>query len=186
MLNQVQTVVDLQAQQDAVILEAASTLNENGAVMQVTRWSVAASKRAVLQFDISSIPQNADVIGGELCLVLAQGAGWNSTVDVHRLETAWSESSVSWGAPWISAGGDYVATASDSKVLAVFSVVGTVTCWDVTSDVQAHHADASSNHGWLAKDALDPTAGNGETQFFGASEHADKPTRPYLKVTSCL
>jgi len=186
-VGQTQSVAAIAATDDAFVLEALPQDSNNGAgdELQVMRWSVAASKRSLIQFDITTLPNGASVIASELCLVLSKASGWASTIAVHRLDTPWAELSVSWASPWTNAGGDFNATASDNKSFIALTLGGTVTCWDVTSDVQMHHATPSSNHGWVVKDAAEPALGNGETQFFGSRTHAELSKQPVLNVTYC-
>jgi hypothetical protein len=185
--NEQEVVTKLTALADAYVDQALPDATFDLSQLVVTRWLPAgkASKRALVRFDLASLPAKTTILNAKLCLTLDLTASWSATLGVHRVTTAWAEANVSWNAPWQKPGGDFVAQASDSSKVAVFDPADTKVCWNVTTDVQALVAAPASNHGWLVRDQEEPQAGNGETQWLAASESATPSRQPRLAVTHC-
>lgn len=131
-----------------------------------------AFRRAMLRFDVSTIPPGSVVQSARLTLYQSRSRGAHP-VTVHRLLSAWGEAgsnggdagvgapaqpgdatwirrihpATSWGAP----GGDFVSTASASLVVA--NVAGAYFEWPSTAglvaDVQGWVNVPSTNHGWI-------------------------------------
>ncbi len=137
------------------------------------------ARRAVLQFDLSSIPPGSIINSVTLGMTVTRGSNHAATpMSLHRVTTAWGEGSNSCGArgggqgeaavtgaaTWNSAthnqttwstpggGGDYSTTVSSSTL-----VDSTAPVWPSTQemidDVQGWLDDPLSNHGWILMDA---------------------------------
>ncbi|MCK5321105.1 DNRLRE domain-containing protein [Candidatus Pacearchaeota archaeon] len=78
--------------------------------------------RALLQFNISSIPQTDTVLNATIQVYLETATGFsNITVKAYRLTSEWIEAEASWNNrtnsfSWSSIGGDYDSTELDSQV----------------------------------------------------------------------
>jgi len=181
-------MVNLTASDDAFLAENQPNKTYNTNQLLIKRWVKIgkAVNRSVIRFDLASLPAKSQILSSKLCLTLDFGAGFNTTVDVHRLTKSWSESTVAWAKPWSKNGGDFDASATDTQLIPVFTTAGTEFCWDVLADVSDFHNKKASNHGWLAKDQSEPGNGGGETQGFGSSEHNNTSKRPRLEVSYCL
>jgi len=116
------------------------------------------ARRALVQFDLSSIPEGSIINSVTLSMRVDQGGqNQTATMTLHRVNTAWGEGSngcgpkgggqgepaVNGAATWLSArhnanpswgipGGDYNSTASGSAVSLTGSRGGEVVVWDST------------------------------------------------------
>jgi hypothetical protein len=161
-------------------------------------------RRALVRFDISSIPQGATITRVRLTFSVDRTQAGPLPFELHRVSTAWSEGienaggeegrgasnpsgatwtraslTTTWGAP----GGDFEATSSGS---ANVSAPGTVVRWEgagLVADVQAWLVSPSLNHGWLVKP--DASSGTRTAKRFGSREGAPAG-RPTLVVDYTL
>ncbi len=181
-------LVELTASDDAFLAENQPNKTYNTHQLLIKRWVKIgkAVNRSVIRFDLASLPAKAQILTSKLCLTLDFGAGFSTTVDVHRLTKGWSETTVAWAKPWSMGGGDFSAAATDTQLIPVYTSSGTEFCWDVVADVKDFHGGKAKNHGWLAKDQAEPGNGGGETQVFGSSENNNKSKNPRLQVGYCL
>jgi hypothetical protein len=130
-------------------------------------------RRAVMAFDLSSIPTNAVVTQVSLTLTLLKGNGGDTPVTLHRLTQNWGEGtssggpqgalstpgSATWihtsysGAFWTNPGGDFDPTTSATQVVGSFGAP----VWDsttsgnqrVVNDAQGWVSNPASNFGWI-------------------------------------
>lgn len=162
-------------------------------------------RRALIRFDLSAIPQGSEISAVELQLTIDKvpldSTGGISTV--HRLLGDWGESSsnapgpegqgtraVTGDATWIhtffatntwnAAGGDFIATASQS---ANFSSspqsLNFLSSAQLVSDVAAWVDNPAFNFGWIV---LGDEPANQNARRLLSREHADSLKRPRLKV----
>jgi len=145
---------------DATIDEA--NANTNFGTLE-TLCAEADSKdcRALVHFDISTIPTNSTITSATLSLYISStsySGGTTRSYSTHRVDTArtWTDIGVTWnkynGSNWASSGGDFNATATDTQV-----VDGADTGWvdwTVTADVTAF-TSGTENNGWLIKDTVE-------------------------------
>ena len=134
--------------------------------------------RALLEFDLSSVPAGSTINSVTLSLSVTQtpSGGISSTFEVHKLLDSWGEGSGSdhggslatagsatWnvrsspGTAWTTAGGDIAQTISASASIigtGVYSFSGP----DLVTDVQNWLNDPTSNDGWLLKSGSESTA----------------------------
>jgi hypothetical protein len=135
-------------------------------------------RRALIRFDVSSVPANAQIQSVKLTLTTLKAAGNNTTphnFTLHKLLNNWGEGTSSGlgnGSPattkdatwqntfypssnWIINGGDFVNTASAATV----GILNELTEWSsiqagniqMLNDVNAWVADVNTNFGWLIK-----------------------------------
>ncbi len=158
-------------------------------------------RRAVLHFDLSSIPAGSTVNSANLVLQMDKTIAGAATVNAHRLLADWGEAGsvgsrgeggggsaqtndATWlhsffsTTSWTSAGGDFTAAASASQTL---SGTGSYT-WTSTqlnADVQAWIDSAANNFGWiLIGDESKATT----TKRFLSRNSNDASLRPQLVV----
>ena len=124
-------------------------------------------ERALLEFDLSSLPKGRRAVTATLSLYCIGAYRWNKTewvmlpslsriVEVHRVTTDWLGWSFTYwdsatypDAPWNTPGGDFApATASVN-----FEVPSQWNQWIVTEDVRGWYEGTQPNYGWLLKDA---------------------------------
>jgi hypothetical protein len=130
-------------------------------------------RRALMRFDVSSVPANAQIISVKLTLTTLKAAGNQTTphnFTLHKVLSNWGEgtsSGLGSGSPatindatwqktfypttnWTTNGGDFVSTPSATTV----GILNEFTVWtssQMLSDVNAWISNPSSNFGWLIK-----------------------------------
>ncbi|MDH3512896.1 MAG: DNRLRE domain-containing protein [Gammaproteobacteria bacterium] len=128
-------------------------------------------RRALLSFDLSAIPAGAVITDVSLTLTIENAQG-PVTGSLHRLLKDWAEgdqggtgqgggmpsqptggNDVSWtltglGPSWTSAGGDFIAGASDTESIP-FNGTVTFSGDGMESDLQAWVNEPSGNFGWI-------------------------------------
>jgi hypothetical protein len=132
--------------------------------------------RALIQFDVNSIPSSATVEIAMLTLCYENGpsaAAQGRTNSLHRATSGWVELVVTW---LLQPSFDPVAT--DSVVVPAAQVC---ISFDVTTDVQGW-VDGTSNFGWVLKDSLEDTSGNSEARY-RSRETSETDEHPHLDIT---
>ncbi len=179
---------------------AGSLSNGQGAYVFSGKTSQGLIRRALFQFDLSLIPAGSTITSATLTLHSDQAQG-AATYTLHRLLATWGEGTSDAGAPggagtdattgdatwlhrfhatstWTNAGGDFVASASASKIVAgagTYSWSGT----GLAQDVQTWLDGGATNAGWAL---LGNEATAGSAVRFGSSEHATASMRPELTI----
>jgi hypothetical protein len=182
-----------------------SLSNGIGEFMFSGRAGDGSKRRAVLAFDLSSIPSGATVTNVTLSLFMSRTLPVGAfSFELHRLLANWGEGAsnaagggggagtasspndATWihrffpGTLWTSPGGDYSATVSATQSV---DDVGTYV-WgssvQLVADVQGWVNAAASNFGWIlvGGENTQPTA-----KRFNTRENLDAATRPVLTVT---
>jgi len=167
-----QTTITFQAEMDNTIFaengNVSGGMSTNLFVGRTQGGNGTTLRRALISFDISSIPAGATVMSANLRVSGTNGGP--NTVSVHRLSADWGESNSSgsgqggpastgdatWthrffgagGSTWTNLGGDFILTpSSDASVLngsnTTFATSG------MTSDVQSWVDNPGSNFGWI-------------------------------------
>jgi hypothetical protein len=145
-----------------LFLYAGRTNNSNPAV-----------RRALLRFDVSGVPANAQIQSVKLTLTTLKSAGSQTTphdFTLHKVLTNWGEGTslgsgagatattndATWqntfypSSNWTTNGGDFVSTASATAV----GIYNELTIWtspQMLNDVTAWMANPATNFGWLIK-----------------------------------
>lgn len=112
-------------------------------------------QRALLHFDLSSIPPGSRIDSAILTLHVLRTGGAATGVALHKVTSEWNELASTWshaifpGTPWTTPGGDFepTATASTGDVPSSRSIVIS----NLTGDIQSWVNDSSSNFGWVLK-----------------------------------
>lgn len=206
---QTTTSVTLNPSKDNTLFEEYTT-NSNGKGAHVYAGQIAgtggeALRRALLRFDLTSIPSGASVTSAALSLTTTKQVSQDFDFTVHKVTADWGEGNSNAGEPggkgigaqandatwlrrfyntisWTTSGGDFVATASDTKPVGnMFSAP--VTTWNgpgILADVNAWIAAPATNFGWIIRGT---EANPGEAQRFGSRENTVANDRPKLAVT---
>jgi hypothetical protein len=193
-----QTTVNLSPTQDNSIYSESSNSNGIGRLYS-GRTNSGNNRRALLQFDLSSIPSTALITSVTLTLNVDQVS--SSTTDnfsLHKITTPWGEGTSNGGgaggsavAPdatwtdamlgtssWTTAGGDYDAVAS--QTLAIDNSIGNKTFTSnpiLLLDVQNWVNGNNINSGWIL---IGDETTNNTTRRFGSK---DAGTAPVLSIT---
>lgn len=202
--------VTLDASLDNTLYEDAAGGTSNGLGPSIfagqTRFS--GVRRALLKFDLSSLPAGATITEATLTLHLTRGNTEANPQFLHRVLAPWGEGTSStgpdvfnnpggsgdfstagdatWihsffpGTNWTNAGGDFDPTVSAGTIAG--DVAGPVVFAGsgIVSDLQGWQANPSTNHGWLIK-GLEGGAGNAKR--FGSRENEFPNLRPSLTIT---
>jgi large repetitive protein len=161
----------VQASADAWLDEAAPNSNFGpDTVLKVTSKGPSNDTRAVLKFNLPTIPSDCSVVGATLRLN-NQSPVSGRAIEVLRIDpndAAWTENGVDWTNQPATTGSAATATTPASA--------GWMQ-WDVTSQVQAMYS--STNGGFKVMDQIED--GAGFEQQFGSREAGTN--RPELVVT---
>jgi hypothetical protein len=91
--------------------------------LKIGKTAAGQEMRALLEFNVSSIPSENTVTSAVIQVYLALSSNENSTtILVKRVTREWNESELTWGnrkdaTPWFNPGADYDSTTYDSVVL---------------------------------------------------------------------
>ena len=181
--------MSLQASQDSYVQQDSVTSNFGAATTIQVKSQSSAAKRALVKFDLSSVPACAMVTAASLQMRLetnTQNLGGDDHVHgVYRVTASWTEGGVTWanrdvGTSWTSAGGDFNATVTATATAPAGT--GWLVQWNVTTDVLAFRAGTAVNNGWLVKDqgeASPPTSSSG----YSSRMSGTVANRPVLVLT---
>jgi spore coat protein A len=164
-------------------------------------------RRAVMAFDLSSLPASARVLNASLKLTQEFTSDTQSRdLRIHRLNSLWGEGASiapgdqTSGAPaspgdatwvhryfntdtWLAPGGDFDPSPSASTSVGIEPAAATWSGSQLAADVQSWIDVPSSNRGWLlAGDELAPQS----QRRFASREAGDAGSRPTLTVTYTL
>lgn len=143
--------------------------------------------KALVQFDLASIPAGSTILSAQLSLY--HTAGGNDTVSAFRMTKPWTEGTgvaglgATWNKydgvnAWTAAGGDYDTAAG---VAVVLPANNTWTTWDLTARTAAWTAGTQSNYGIAL---VASTTGN--NTFVSSDDPVNIAQRPKLDVTYAL
>ncbi|MBF9253530.1 DNRLRE domain-containing protein [Pontibacter sp. 172403-2] len=153
-------IVTITADKDNTINSTAPEGNDGASVVFRTGRTGSSGgdrlHRALLHFDLSSIPAGSTIDSAILTLHVIRTGEAVTGVALHRTTTNWSELESTWshavypGTPWTTPGGDFEpnATASTGNVS---RNLGFLVIPNLTGDVQEWVNDSSSNFGWVLK-----------------------------------
>lgn len=196
------------ADRDNTIYEAPSGAGQSNGLhpgLFAGNTSAGDARRALIRFDLSSIPAGATITSVELRLWVTShplGVIELHPVAVHRVTSDWGEGtsnsggaggigaaatsgdatwdnaiepSTAWGTP----GGDFVAAASDTQNVGVTSTRATWSGAGLIADVQGWVDQSFANHGWIliGEEVVTRTA-----RRFGSREHPLTTRQPVLVV----
>lgn len=156
-------------------------------------------RRALVRFDLSSVPASATVQSATVNLIVTKaGPTAGGTFTLHRLTRDWGEGdsfATGIGAPatpgeatwneakagveaWTTPGGDFVATASASQSV---NLLGSYawTSAALATDVQTWLTQPASRFGWLLKGPEDA----GSAKVFASKDTGDAVSAPSLALT---
>jgi spore coat protein A len=197
-------VVSIPSARDTTLLsEKGSLSNGAGSSMFTGVTAKMARRRALVAFDVAAaIPAGSTIVSATLRLYVSRTRLGETSVAVHRVTAAWGEGTsdpsgtegsgapatagdATWthrvwpNTPWATAGGDFVAEATATAVVAD---TGDFAEWSgpgVTADVQRWLDDGAGNQGWIL---VSEAAGASPTKRYGTRDGA-LSQRPQLVVT---
>jgi hypothetical protein len=156
---------------------------------------IAAIHRALLSFDLASIPASAQLASATLALWQPTNLGFSATVNAHRLTRSWAEGTgkgdctgdgATWtqaqpGGSWTSPGGDFAATPAASFASQP-SQIGWQT-FDLTALAQQWVSGQVPNYGVLLKFANESLLANHSLYYYSDDWTVAPTIRPRLTIS---
>jgi len=144
--------------------------------------------RAIVKFDLSSVPAGSTIDNAQLQLYfyMFTGSPFGQSYTAYRVTKDWSEQDADWidaGFPfgsWTTPGGDFTTDGASSGT--VPANIGQYMSWDVTAIVKAWIQNVQANYGFLI---LDPTIGSPDGRAIFYSREAES-NRPILTIEYSL
>lgn len=173
-----EAVLDMAAIRDSSIDESkpntnsAATSGGNSQQLELRR-AAGNDSEAFIGFDYK-LPAGSVVTGAELKAYLYQTPIPNTTYEVARVTSTWSEGGVTWNTKPTSVVSDTTLTGDSSAKWLT---------WDVTSDVQGVVGGTYGNHGWSLRDTGSIPAGSRSGKFRSSEHTGQSDVRPVLEVT---
>src|SRR5580700_4586302 len=172
---------------DATINQALPSANSGGAAtLTVESNNGASNQRAIVQFDLSLLPNVA--IKQALLVMHATASttnGFPRTYGAYGLTSFFREPDVTWNTrvanlAWNAAGGDIGGTATSTASVAGGIGTSTPVQFDITSDVQNWY-NGTPNYGTLIRDQAENSNRDPKTTF--GSRNGTAADAPLLDVT---
>jgi Disaggregatase related repeat len=175
---------------DAYMRQNAAGNNYGGtATMYVRSSGTGAVRRAVVLFDLSTVP-NAGIKSATLTLFATARPTATRTYSANLITSLWNETQVTWtnrltGIAWGAAGGDYDGTVGNNvpagtNNTATVTTTSTFVSWTVTTAVRAWY-NGAPNYGFLIRDNTE--TGAQYTTQFAARTNGTVADRPQLMLT---
>ena len=197
----------LEATADATLFQASAgnpeTADSQGPHLFVGRIAQGLRRRALLRFDLDTLPTGAIITDAHLELSVSRTVSGSVDVNLHRLTSTWREGSANGGTPggqgttpdvndptwslsatpatlWATLGGDFAATISGTFALDAEGRYIIPASTGMLADLMSWTDDANANFGWVLvsdESQTPPTAKRLES-----AEAADASTRPLLVI----
>lgn len=188
----------LTPERDNTLYEDVSGTLSNGAGPHLFAGATADGlrRRALLRFDLSTLPANATILSASLTLTMNRTITTGEPVSVHRLLADWGAAGsiapnqggggdialpgdATWihrfstTTTWTTPGGDFDASPSATRLISGNGVYTWSSTPALVADVQAWLAAPAGNFGWVLIGAEDVL---GSAKRFGSAESATPPT----------
>jgi hypothetical protein len=174
------TTMRVEVAYDVSILSDAPT--QNGAALEFLEMDAAPRRVALIQFDLTGFPTDAQVVGAELRVVVFDPLE-TGTFQLFPLTESWTETGATWderetGVPW--SGGPSRPSLDANALLGEFAprVAGAAAVGLDAARVQRWIAMPAGNHGF----AVVSTSPDGRGGRFHSREYMTAADRPYLNV----
>lgn len=145
-----------------------------GESLEIRSW-LTQNARALLSFDLSTVPPGAAVTKARFLLHVGDSSSPDRTYQCHRITTAWEEDSVSWSST--------PQTISRYMTEAPIETSAGGVTWDVTEQVRqlliGIREHAWINHGWMIMDKAEDSEVSANVSFV-SRESLVEEKRPYL------
>jgi hypothetical protein len=181
---------------DTTLLSEVPTFNTGAAISnRAGRSGMAALRRYLVQFDISSVPDGVMITSATLTLRIQNAPNSTPTnQSLHRVTAGWVEGTstnqngefvagaASWNSAsegilaWQTPGGDFMATPSATQTVPGVGAIGSEVSWSgaaLAADVQVWLDGTEPNFGWIliGEESANQTARN----YHSAEAAANQP-----------
>jgi hypothetical protein len=160
---------------DDAFIRASSPTSNFGSLPEIeVRPDNGANRRGMVRFDLDAIPAGSRITSATLYLY-EKDKKLDQITYLYRLNSPWSESTVSWDSPWSTPGGDFDA----SRAYASF-YPNQSSCMlqiDLTSLVQ-EWIDGTPNYGFLLY-----STGPNHILRYSSKENTAPEQHPRLEIT---
>ena len=165
---------------DATLIQANPTVNSSGQPIITAGTLVAGNEHALIQFDLSLLP-NVGIKQATLTLHVITPPAANRTYGAYGVTTFFNGPDVTWNTRvattlWGVAGGDVPGAATGTAALTAAS---TTAQFNITADVRNWY-NATPNYGWLIKDQTEDKSG--PFTVFGSPEAVLPANVPQLQI----
>lgn len=190
---------------DNTLYEDSGGVRSNGAGphMYVGNTLIDGVRRALVAFDLSTIPGGSTITGVSLRMNVSQAGANSENVALHRVLADWGEGTSNAGSPggagasatpgdatwvhrsfdqvrWTTPGGDFDLRESGSVRVGGTGLYTWLSTPQMVADVQGWMNDPRSNFGWLL---LGDERTAQTAKRFDSRENPDSALRPALEVT---
>ncbi|MEM8933068.1 MAG: DNRLRE domain-containing protein, partial [Acidobacteriota bacterium] len=195
--------VTLDADRDATLYDHPAGELANGVGEYLFTGYGNAPKRALLSFDLSSIPAGSTITSVELTLTMSMTIAAGQTNSLYRVESSWTEGPSDAAGPegmgitsetgdatwihtsypttfWASPGGDFAAMPSAQALIISNGDYTFGSTPEMVADVEGWFTDPTSNHGWVILGPESPLFRSAKR--FNSREHSNPATRPRLRI----
>jgi hypothetical protein len=179
---------------DTTVRQGTPNINYGATTTLRVSSGTAVNQRTYVRFDLGqcnpAIPAGATIRLATLRLYASSMTSVCRTVDLFRVTTAWTESTITWNnQPF----GTALNNPPSSQRSGVFTVGTPVSCQNrttgtyiigatVTGDVAAFITGATTNYGWMLRDDVENSS-TARTEVFSAKELAVAAQAPQLVVS---
>lgn len=208
-----QTTVVLQASKDNTIYNESGNSNGVGPNFTCGVNSSGSIRRALIKFDLSTIPPGATITSVTLTLTLTKSKTGTDKVSLYKLSQDWGEGTSDAGDPdgqgtiatlndatwncsfyngvggctvaWATPGGVFESIESASTFVANSSTTNTWSSSQMKTDVQGWVSNSSSNFGWIIRAGVVGGSESGlrTTNRFASKDNPNGSITPKLSVT---
>lgn len=199
-----QQQVTLTATQDNTLYSEDGTVS-NGAGDYIFAGKTASGfiRRALVQFNLTSIPSNATILSAEVTLNMSKSKADVLNVSLHKVLAAWGEGTsnansnegsgttattndATWTKrifnteSWTTPGGDIETTASATTSIGAVGKYTFASTSELVNDVQNWLGTPTANFGWMI---LGDESKNQTAKRFDSHENSVETNRPQLTVS---
>ncbi|MHB1318960.1 MAG: Kelch repeat-containing protein [Anaerolineae bacterium] len=165
----------LYAEADATVDSVTPSTNYGSATTLIVSFDSPATRCVLLRFDLGAIPAGATIVQATLTLRAVSSSGASPvTVGLYDISTPWTESTVTWSAPWVLDRPDITGYIAETDV----GASGTYAWEGLESAVQYWLAGPNYGAGLCGSSATGTLA---YSRTFDSDESTG--TRPALYVT---
>jgi len=161
---------------DAYVYDNSPTINYgNSSTLVVGTITGPEIYRSYLQFDLSSVPPTAVIVGAKLGLYYDWS--WPTTwfyIGLYKVTGSWGEDTITWNNQPAS------SSVEETKIYIPASASNNFRYWYIDDLVKGWYDGSISNYGMVLRDTDESTVES--KKYFHSSDHWDASKRPILEI----